>query len=105
MCAAAVLAHALIDIDSQYPQVSAERREQLLIVKGELEAQAPDGAPADPVRGQAGQEGKEKGASQRSPDEVAAALDHPPPGEAHRGRRRQDQRREKSTIGGRGYRG
>jgi PPK2 family polyphosphate:nucleotide phosphotransferase len=48
MCAAAVLAHALIDIDPQYPQVSAERREQLLVVKGELEAQAPDGAPADP---------------------------------------------------------
>jgi PPK2 family polyphosphate:nucleotide phosphotransferase len=48
LCAAAVLVHTLIGIDPQYPRVSAERREQLLVVKGELEAQAPEGAPADP---------------------------------------------------------
>ncbi len=48
ICAAAVLAHTLIDIDPHYPEVSAERREQLLVVKGELEAQAPKGAAADP---------------------------------------------------------
>jgi PPK2 family polyphosphate:nucleotide phosphotransferase len=48
LCAAAVLAHTLIGIEPQYPRVSAERREQLLLVKGELEAQAPKGAPADP---------------------------------------------------------
>ncbi len=48
ICAAAVLAHTLIDIDPKYPEVSAERREQLLVVKGELEAQAPEGAAADP---------------------------------------------------------
>jgi PPK2 family polyphosphate:nucleotide phosphotransferase len=48
LCAAAVLVHALIDIDPQYPRVSEEHREQLLAVKGELEAQAPKGAPADP---------------------------------------------------------
>jgi PPK2 family polyphosphate:nucleotide phosphotransferase len=48
LCAAAVLVHTLIDIDPQYPQVSHERREQPLVVKGELEAQAPKGAPADP---------------------------------------------------------
>lgn len=48
LCAAAVLVHTLIDIDPQYPRVSEERREQLLVVKGELEAQAPKGAPADP---------------------------------------------------------
>jgi PPK2 family polyphosphate:nucleotide phosphotransferase len=48
LCAAAVLVHTLIDIDPQYPQVSQLRREQLLQVKGELEAQAPQGAPADP---------------------------------------------------------
>jgi hypothetical protein len=39
---------SLIDIDPHYPAVSAERREQLLVVKGELEAQAPAGAPGDP---------------------------------------------------------
>jgi PPK2 family polyphosphate:nucleotide phosphotransferase len=48
LCAAAVLVHTLIGIDPQYPQVSQQRREQLLLVKGELEAQAPKGAPADP---------------------------------------------------------
>ncbi len=48
ICAAAVLAHTLIGIDPRYPEVTAERRRDLLVVKGELEAQAPKGAPADP---------------------------------------------------------
>jgi hypothetical protein len=48
LCAAAVLAHSLIGIQPQYPEVSGEQRERLLVVKGELEAQAPKGAPADP---------------------------------------------------------
>jgi PPK2 family polyphosphate:nucleotide phosphotransferase len=48
LCSAAVLAHALINIQPQYPEVSGERRERLLVIKGELEAQAPKGAPADP---------------------------------------------------------
>jgi PPK2 family polyphosphate:nucleotide phosphotransferase len=48
LCAAAILAHALIAIDPQYPHVNAEQREQLLLVKRELEAQAPKGAVADP---------------------------------------------------------
>ncbi len=48
VCAAAVLAHTLIGIDPQYPEVTADRRQELLVVKGELEAQAPKGAPADP---------------------------------------------------------
>ena len=48
ICAAAVLAHTLIGIDPQYPEVTADRRADLLVVKGELEAQAPKGAPADP---------------------------------------------------------
>jgi hypothetical protein len=43
-----VLVHTLTGIDPQYPGVSAEQREQLLLVKKELEAQAPGGAPADP---------------------------------------------------------
>jgi len=43
-----VLAHTLIGIDPRYPEVTAERRRDLLVVKGELEAQAPKGAPADP---------------------------------------------------------
>ena len=46
--AAAVLAHTLIEIDPQYPAVTADRRQQLLAVKSELEAQAPKGTPSDP---------------------------------------------------------
>jgi PPK2 family polyphosphate:nucleotide phosphotransferase len=48
LCAAAILVDTLIGIGPQYPEVSAQRREELLVVKGELEAQAPKGAPADP---------------------------------------------------------
>jgi PPK2 family polyphosphate:nucleotide phosphotransferase len=48
LCAAAVLVHTLIGIHPRYPEVSAEQREQLLLVKKELEAQAPEGAAADP---------------------------------------------------------
>ena len=48
LCSAAVLADALIGIQPQYPEVSGEQRERLLVIKGELEAQAPKDAPADP---------------------------------------------------------
>ena len=48
LCAAAILVDTLIGIGPQYPEVSTKRREELLVVKGELEAQAPKGAPADP---------------------------------------------------------
>ncbi len=48
ICAAAVLVHTLIDIDPRYPEVSGERRDQLRVIRNELKAQAPKGAPADP---------------------------------------------------------
>ncbi|MFD9508192.1 polyphosphate kinase 2 family protein [Streptomyces mirabilis] len=48
ICAAAVLAHALMDIDPQYPEVGEEARNELLVTKRELEQEAPTGAPADP---------------------------------------------------------
>jgi PPK2 family polyphosphate:nucleotide phosphotransferase len=61
LCAAAVLVHTLIDIDPQYPEVNAEQREQLLLVRKELEAQAPGGAAADPfAAGQGKQTAKAK---------------------------------------------
>jgi PPK2 family polyphosphate:nucleotide phosphotransferase len=41
ICAASVLAHTLIEIDPQYPKVSAERRRELLAIRGGLEAEAP----------------------------------------------------------------
>jgi PPK2 family polyphosphate:nucleotide phosphotransferase len=48
ICAAAVLAHTLIEIDPQYPTVSETQRQQLLVAKADLVAQAPKGAEADP---------------------------------------------------------
>jgi PPK2 family polyphosphate:nucleotide phosphotransferase len=48
ICAAAILAHTLIAIDPQYPQVSADDRLDLQEVRKALEAQAPPGAAADP---------------------------------------------------------
>ena len=46
ICAAAVIAHTLIEIDPQYPTVSAEARAELLVARDELMAQAPDAAEA-----------------------------------------------------------
>jgi len=48
VCAAAVLGHALARIDPRYPELDAAARRELLTVKGQLEAEAPRGAPADP---------------------------------------------------------
>jgi PPK2 family polyphosphate:nucleotide phosphotransferase len=48
ICAAAVIAQTLIEIDPQYPVVSDEARRNLLAARQELEAEAPDGAAADP---------------------------------------------------------
>jgi PPK2 family polyphosphate:nucleotide phosphotransferase len=48
ICAAAVLAHTLIDIDPRFPEVDDEVRRGLRAVRRDLEAQAPEGAPADP---------------------------------------------------------
>jgi len=75
LCAAAILVDTLMGIDPRYPEVSTERREELLVIKGELEAQAPKGAAADPFaaeqaakqakaaqRGKAAQQGKTKAA-------------------------------------------
>ena len=44
----AVLVSALADIDPRYPTVSADAREDLLEARVKLEAEAPEGAPADP---------------------------------------------------------
>ncbi len=48
LIAAGIIADALIDIDPQYPDVSADARAALEAVKVDLEAEAPKGAPADP---------------------------------------------------------
>jgi PPK2 family polyphosphate:nucleotide phosphotransferase len=48
ICAAAVLAHTLIEIDPRYPTVSEERKRDLLAAGAELRKQAPQDAPSDP---------------------------------------------------------
>lgn len=48
ICAAAVLVHTLIELDPRYPRIDAAARQALVAAKGELEAEAPDGAAADP---------------------------------------------------------
>ena len=49
ICAAAVIAHALIDIDPQYPAPDPAARQELEQAKQELEAEAPPGASRDPA--------------------------------------------------------
>jgi PPK2 family polyphosphate:nucleotide phosphotransferase len=46
VAAAAVLVHALAEIDPQYPTVGDDARRGLLVAKARLEAEAPDGLPA-----------------------------------------------------------
>jgi PPK2 family polyphosphate:nucleotide phosphotransferase len=48
LCAAAVLAHTLTQIDPQYPKVSDEVRTNLRVARKELEQEAPEGAAVDP---------------------------------------------------------
>lgn len=60
ICAAAVLAHTLIEIDPQYPEVSTEAHDALLVAKGELETEAPTGAPADPYAAKVQKKRKKK---------------------------------------------
>ncbi|MHB1570147.1 MAG: polyphosphate kinase 2 family protein [Solirubrobacteraceae bacterium] len=44
----AVLAHTLMEIDPRFPTVDDEQKRQLLEIKAQLEAQAPEGAAPDP---------------------------------------------------------
>jgi PPK2 family polyphosphate:nucleotide phosphotransferase len=49
VAAAGVIAHALVEIDPQYPKVSTEAREALVSARVGLEAEAPEGAAPDPI--------------------------------------------------------
>jgi len=50
--AGAVIAHALIDIDPQFPTLDADAMRDLQAAKVELESEAPDGAAPDPFEAQ-----------------------------------------------------
>jgi len=54
ICVAAVLAHTLIGIDPQYPEVSDETRRELRAARNELVAEAPPGAEPDPYAARSG---------------------------------------------------
>ncbi len=76
ICAAAVIVHTLMEIDPRYPTVSADRRQQLLTVKRELEDEAPKGSPADPFAAKEANEAKEaKGAKELAETRARAARD------------------------------
>jgi PPK2 family polyphosphate:nucleotide phosphotransferase len=47
ICAASIIANALIEIDPRYPVLPKEERARLAEAKAELEAEAPKGAPSD----------------------------------------------------------
>ncbi|MEV6941430.1 polyphosphate kinase 2 family protein [Streptomyces sp. NPDC051172] len=63
LCTAAILAHTLMDIDPQYPQMPEAARKELLVAKRGLEREAPTGMPADPyaARHPTGQEARTSG--------------------------------------------
>jgi PPK2 family polyphosphate:nucleotide phosphotransferase len=48
ICAGAVLAQTLIDIDPRYPSVDEDTRRELAVARRDLEAEAPAGAAPDP---------------------------------------------------------
>jgi PPK2 family polyphosphate:nucleotide phosphotransferase len=50
ICVSTVLARTLMDIDPQYPRVDQARQEDLAETRSLLEAEAPQGAAADPAR-------------------------------------------------------
>ncbi|WP_055532640.1 polyphosphate kinase 2 family protein [Streptomyces graminilatus] len=59
--AAAILAHTLMEIDPQYPDVGKAARKDLLDTKRDLEREAPAGAPADPYTDRHPPAGKKRG--------------------------------------------
>ena len=62
VAAAGVLAHTLIEIDPRFPRVSQEARDALQVTKGELEAQAPEGAARDPFEAELAEKAARKAA-------------------------------------------
>jgi PPK2 family polyphosphate:nucleotide phosphotransferase len=70
IAAAVVIADALIDIDPRYPTVDDDARAELVRVKAELVAQAPQGAASDPFEARL-EEDREKARRKRDSRETA----------------------------------
>jgi PPK2 family polyphosphate:nucleotide phosphotransferase len=64
LCASAVIAHTLVEIDPRYPSVGEQVRRDLAAVRRDLVAQAPEGAAPDPYR--AGRRGRRRAGHRRS---------------------------------------
>jgi hypothetical protein len=78
VCASAVIANALIEIDPRYPKVTAEALKALQAVKLELEAEAPKGAAPDPFEAENGvADDKPKGKKARKKAKKAAKKASP----------------------------
>ncbi|MFJ1865313.1 polyphosphate kinase 2 family protein [Streptomyces sp. NPDC088097] len=68
ICAAAVLAHTLDEIDPQFPDVGDQAQQDLLVTRRALELEAPEGVAADPYAERhpsAGRTGKRHGKSRK----------------------------------------
>jgi PPK2 family polyphosphate:nucleotide phosphotransferase len=73
VCASAIIASALIEIDPHYPKATAEALKALQAVKVELEAEAPRGAAPDPFQAEnCGGDDKPKGKKERKKARKAA---------------------------------
>jgi len=60
ICVSAVLAHTLMEINPQYPKVDADKRKDLAEVRALLEAEAPEGAAADPFAAEMAEDGEDE---------------------------------------------
>ena len=67
IAAAAVLVHALVDIDPQYPIVSEQAKHDLLVAKADLELQAAHGVPLDPFAAEHAAEAEKAEAGRTGP--------------------------------------
>ena len=86
ICAAAVIVDTLIKIDPHYPEVSPGKREELLTIRDELEAEAPKGAVADPFAAKEAQQaaGAKLRHKEAKPEVSGAAGNGQPPDRARR---------------------
>jgi PPK2 family polyphosphate:nucleotide phosphotransferase len=66
VCVSAVLAHTLVDIDPKYPRVDKARQEDLAETRTLLEAEAPEGAAADPAKTELAAQAKQDQAAEES---------------------------------------
>ena len=80
ICAAAVLAHTLIEIDPQYPEVTAERRAGTAGGQGRTSGPGAQGRPRRPVRSQEGQGKQEAKKAKKAAAKAEAEKAEPGPG-------------------------